>query len=225
MKGAPLDELIRAADELRRTRGDPDVDPYSILASLPFPIYVTTDPSDLLSTALRSHGKNPRIGLCRWSGEADYPDLSPDLEGYRPDEANPLVYHLFGSLRYPDSVALTADDYQDFLIAVSTNRELIPPVVRRALSDSALLFLGFRIEQGEFRVVFRSLMQQEGRGRRKRYSHVAVQIDPEESTILEPDRARRYLQEYFGGVDVSLCWNTALAFAGELAEGWERYSR
>jgi CHAT domain/SIR2-like domain len=224
LRDAPLDELVSAAGARRRAV-DP-TEPHAALAALPFPLYVTTDPADLLPAALTLQGKEPQVELCRWSDDVEWPrsvyDVTPD---YRPDVRHPLVYHLFGHLRYPDTVALTLDDYIDFLMGVTENRDLIPAVVRRALSDSALLFLGHRIDQDDFRVLFRSIMRQEGRGRRRRYSHVAVQIDPEESVTLEPERARRYMQEYFGNADISIYWGSVESFLRELQRGWEQLPR
>jgi hypothetical protein len=224
LTGASLDELVKAAAEQRRAVGSPE--PHAALAAMPFPLYVTADPVDLLPSALVLQGKQPQVELCRWSEDVEWPrsvyEFMPD---YRPDVRHPLVYHLFGNLRYSDTVALTLDDYEDFLIGVTSNRDLIPAVVRRALSDTALLFLGFRLDQGDFRVLFRSIMRQEGRSRRRRYSHVAVQIDPEESTTLEPERARRYMQQYFGGADISIYWGSADSFLRELQRGWEQQLR
>jgi CHAT domain/SIR2-like domain len=221
---ASLDELVKAAGERRRAV-DP-AEPHAALAAMPFPLYVTSDPADLLPAALTVQGKDPQVELCRWSDDIDWPpsiyELAPD---YRPEVRRPLVYHLFGHLAHPDTVALTYDDYDDFLIGVTSNRDLIPAVVRRALNDSALLFLGYRIDQVDFRVLFRTLMRQQGRGRRRRYAHVAVQIDPEESTTLEPDRARRYMQEYFGGADISIYWGSVESFVRELQRGWEEEPR
>jgi hypothetical protein len=221
---ASLDVLVKAAGERRRAI-DP-TDPHAALAALPFPLYVTADPADLLPPALELQGKQPQVELCRWSQDVDWPlsiyEFVPD---YRPDVQHPLVYHLFGNLRFPDTVALTLDDYEDFLIEVTSNRDLIPGVVRRALSDTALLFLGFRLDQRDFRVLFRSIMRQEGRSRRRRYSHVAVQIDPEESTTLEPDRARRYMQQYFDGADISIYWGNVESFVRELQRGLESQLR
>jgi hypothetical protein len=74
-------------------------------------------------------------------------------------------------------------------------------------------------------VLFRSIMHQEGRSRRRRYSHVAVQIDPEEGATLEPERARRYMQEYFGGADISIYWGSVESFLRELQRGWEQQPR
>ena len=62
---------------------------------------------------------------------------------------------------------LTEDDYFDFLIGVTANKDLIPKPVRRALADSALLFLGFQLDDWDFRVLFRSIAGQEGARRRQ----------------------------------------------------------
>jgi len=40
-----------------------------------------------------------------------------------------LVYKLFGQLAEPDSLVLTEDDYFDYLIGVTSNRDLIPEAV------------------------------------------------------------------------------------------------
>jgi CHAT domain/SIR2-like domain len=216
-----LDDVVTAVGELRR-RTDP-AEPHKVLAGLPFPLYVTTHPANLLSTALLAEGKQPEVELCRWTDELDWPPSAYDAEpDYRPTADRPLVYHLFGNLQLTDSYVLTEDDYFDYLIGVTSNKGLIPPVVRRALSDTALLFLGFRLDEWDFRVLFRSLMSQEGRRRRGNYSHVAVQIDPEESRTLEPERARRYIESYFYGADISIYWGSVEDFVQELQTLWQR---
>jgi hypothetical protein len=216
-----LDDVVTAVGELRR-RTDP-AEPHKVLAGLPFPVYVTTHPANLLSTALLGEGKQPQVELCRWTDELDWPPSVYDAEpDYRPTPDRPLVYHLFGNLQLTDSYVLTEDDYFDYLIGVTSNKDLIPPVVRRALSDTALLFLGFRLDEWDFRVLFRSLMSQEGRRRRGNYSHVAVQIDPEESRTLEPERARRYIESYFYGADISIFWGSVEDFVQELQSLWQR---
>jgi SIR2-like domain len=130
------------------------------------------------------------------------------------------VYHLFGHIAHPDSVVLTEDDYFDFLIGVTGNKQLIPHAVRRSLADTALLFVGFRLDEWDFRVLYRSLMNQEGRGRRRKYVHVAAQVDPEEGRTLEPERARSYLEDYFQGADISIYWGSVDDFLRELDQRW-----
>jgi hypothetical protein len=213
----PLDGLISAAGAWRRQQDA--VEPHRVLAQLPLPVYITTNPGTLLPDALVAEGKEPRVELCCWNEYVERsPSIYDDEPDYRPTVQRPLVYHLYGRIQDPDSLVLTEDDYFDFLIGVTRNRDLIPPRVSRALTDSALLFLGFHMNDWNFRVLFRSIISREGGGRRDRYAHVAVQIDPEEGRILEPARARRYLESYFQDADISIYWGTVEGFVQELHE-------
>jgi hypothetical protein len=221
---ASLDELVTAVGLQRRAQHP--AEPHQVLAGLPLPIYITTDPCNLLAEALSAAGKEPQVELCRWNDDiAQLPSIYDIEPNYRPDAQRPLVYHLFGRLQEPDSLILTEDDYFDYLIGVTSNKDLVPGVVRRALADTSLLFLGFQMDDWNFRVLFRSIMSQEGRGRRHGYAHVAAQIDPEEGRILEPDRARRYLESYFHDADISIYWGSAEDFMQELQRRWKGGAR
>ena len=142
---------------------DPVTQPLRVLASFPLPIYITTLFGNFLADALKAAGKDPVVEMCRWN---DYLEQQPSIfesePDYRPTPERPLVYHLFGRLSDPDSLVLTEDDYFDYLIGVTSRNDLIPGVVRRALTDSALLFLGFDLDDWDFRVLFRSIMSREG---------------------------------------------------------------
>ena len=85
-----------------------------------------------------------------------------------------------------------------------------------------MLFLGFQIDDWDFRVLFRSIMSREGCSRRWDYAHVAAQITPEEGRILKPERARRYLEEYFQDVDISIYWGSVEDFIRELHKHFEQ---
>ncbi len=219
IRKAPLDDLIRTVGA-QHLEHDP-AKSYRILAELPFPMYINTNPSNLLADALTTAGKEPRVELCRWSDYIEYPSIYEEEPDYQPDEQHPLVYHLFGSFEDLESVVLTEDDYFDYLLGVARNNDLIPADVRRALTDTALLFLGFQMNDWNFRVLFRSIMSREGGGRRKRYAHVAAQITPEEGRILEPERARRYLEKYFQDARISIYWGSADDFVQELHQHWK----
>ncbi len=222
---APLDQLVSVVGE--RFRDKREYDPYKILAHLPLPIYITTNPGDLMGDALREAGKEPKVILCPWNEYIEQRESLFDCEAdYFPTPEEPLVYHLFGRLDEPDSLVITEDDYFDYLIGVTSNKDLIPSAVRRVLADSALLFLGFQMDEWNFRVLFRSILSQQGGGRRDRYAHIAAQIEPEEGRILEPARARRYLEKYFAkGADVSLFWGSAEDFLKELSARWNENAR
>jgi len=217
---ASLEQLVQVVGA-QRWQSNPS-EPHLVLAHLPLPIYITTNPDTLLEQALNAVGKKPQTELCLWNDALESrPSIYDQEPNYRPDVQHPMVYHLFGLLREPDTLVLTEDDYFDFLIGVTRNKDLIPEVVRRALADTALLFLGFRMEDWNFRVLFRSIMSQEGRGRRKKYSHVAAQIDPEGGRILEPERARHYLESYFEDADISIFWGSVQDFSSELERQWK----
>jgi len=216
-KDKTLEQKMTAVGaKLRAT--DP-AEPHRALASKPFPLYITTNPDDLLEQALVEAGRDPKSDFCRWSsGLLDYegfPSFLNSHPDYRPDPQHPLVYHLFGRLSETDSLVLTEDDYFDYLIGATANKDTIPGFVRRALADSLLLFLGFHVEEWKFRVLFRSIISQEGGAWRSKYPHVAAQIDPEEGRILEPDRARKYLESYFKDSSVSIFWGGVADFVAE----------
>ncbi len=216
-----LNRLIDAVGKKRRSE-DP-VDPYKVLAGMPLPIYITTNYNNLMACALEEAGKDPQVVLCPWNEYIEQTESIYDREpDYFPTPERPLIYHLFGRLNEPDSVVLTEDDYFDFLIGVTSNNKLIPPAVRRALTDTALLFLGFQMDDWNFRVLFRSIISREGGGRRDRYAHIAAQIEPEEGRTLEPERARRYLENYFSkGADISIYWGSSADFFKELQQQLE----
>ena len=208
-EAAPIDALLVAAADWRERHGQ--LGGHAVLAGLPLPIYITTAVDRLLEHNLTRAGKAPASGLCAWNG-----DVSDETAEARPDVQKPLVYHLFGRLDARDAMVLTEDDHFDFLIGVTSNRDLIPVTVRRALADTALLFLGFHMEDWNFRVLFRSILNQQGSGRRKRYAHVAAQIDPEQGRATDPARARRYLEGYFDTADITIYWGSAEDFLREL---------
>jgi len=214
LQNAQLPQLIASVGEWKRKQ-DPG-DAHAVLAALPFPIFITTNPDNLLVEALKATGKDPQVELCKWNEDMEFESIYKREPDYRPDEKRPLVYCLFGQFDDLDSMVVTEDDYFDYLIGVTSNKDLIPGVVRRALADSALLFLGFQLDDWNFRVLYRSIMSQQGGSRRKKHSHIAAQIDPEEGRILEPERARRYLESYFGDADISIYWGSAEDFVRDL---------
>lgn len=175
-------------------------DPHYLLAQLRCPIYITAKPDNLMERAMTDFFRPPTVIDFDKSAQGGNPEQSK----FRPTVDTPLVYNLFGTFDQPESLVLTEDDYFDYLIHTARFRELIPLAVRGALNRSALLFLGFQLDEWNFRVLFRSLLDQEGKESRKKYTHVAVQIDPQYSHSIEPDQARNYLQKYFQNSDISI---------------------
>jgi hypothetical protein len=220
LHGASLNDLISAAGALQRAH-DP-AEPHRVLAQLPLPLYLTATFNNLLAEALTEADKDPQVELCRWNEYVEsLPSLYDKEPDYLPDKDRPLVYHLFGHLQDLRSIVLTEDDHFDYLIGVTSNKDLIPPVVRMHLTNTALLFLGFRMDDWNFRVLLRSLLNPEGRRLRSYYAHVAVQIDPEEGRARDPERARRYLESYFKNENMYIYWGSVDDFLQELQQRLE----
>jgi hypothetical protein len=221
-ESTPLEELISLVGaELRR---DNPLEPHRVLAALPLKVYITTNVNSLMADALVEAGRQPEVEMLPWNEElvAEYKDSSIFVRepGYRPSVERPLVYHLFGRLHYLESIVLTEDDHFEFLKGASRTIELIPNFVQRAMADSALLFLGYQMEDWSFRVLFRSILDQPG-NRLYQYSHIAVQIMPEVGRLVSTERALRYLERYLNKgarAEISLYMGSAEEFVRLLAE-------
>lgn len=221
-----LNRLISTVGCNIRAR-DPN-DPHAVLASYRLPLYVTTDPSDLLIDALREAGANPRVRLLRWNDSAESCDKhyvlkSPVAANLMPSGEYPIVVKLFGDLSEQGSLVLTEDQFFDYLAKATSMKDALPPVVRSRLSNSSLMFVGFQADSWEFRVLFRSLLQQiEGRDLLKDYEHLSVQIDP--NSILDPGSARRYIEQYLQTKTkrLRLYWGDVPTFICELKTRTQR---
>ncbi len=219
-EAAPVAQMLEAAREQLLPRDE--FEPHKILAQMPAKVYITANVDELLETALRAAGKEPTTMVCPWrefSEETDPFTYTRD-DDFDPTPERPLVYHLFGLLSQPESLVLTEDDTFAFLIGITRHIKNIPAQVGRALTDSALLFLGFQTEEWSFRVLLQALLAKEGNNLLKRHAHIAAQIEPEESRLLNPGRARRYLETYFArgsDIEINIYWGTAREFMKELS--------
>ena len=194
---------------------------YSVLARIPSRVFITINTDELLEAALREAGKDPIRMVCPWREFSEATDSLSSVEDELDLSAErPLVYHLFGMLSQPESLVLTEDDTFEYLIGITSHMKSSPSQVGRALTDSALLFLGFQAEDWNFRVVMQSLLAKEGNNLLRRHAHIAAQIEPDEARLLDPSRARRYLETYFGrssDIEISIFWGTAHEFMRELS--------
>jgi hypothetical protein len=191
---------------------------------------ITTNPDDLLEEALIQVGRKPVLHPCSWEKLDDVLEGEPD-EGkpVEPTGDRPHVYQLFGNLGDAEQVVVTEDDYFRFLATVNRKRadDLLGDQLRRKLVSSALIFLGFRITDWDFRALIRLLLDQGGRAKRGRFMHVAVQIDPDDGTHTEAVLARRFFERQFNdlvsdntGGKLAIFWGSTENFIQELAHQW-----
>jgi hypothetical protein len=222
----PKAQLLKRLRSLRPPElrsGGEALEGIKAIAELPFPIYLTTNYDSLLLDALRLYGKAPRRELCRWNSQIKkYPSVFDGRDGFTASAATPVVFHLHGHDEVVESLVLTEDDYLDFLVSASRSmQKLLPPRIHEAIADS-LLFIGYRLRDINFRVLFRGLVQSMEVGQRS--LSVAVQISPPDDHIGDPDAARDYLTRYFGNQNIQIYWGTASEFARELRERWRKFS-
>jgi len=212
--GEQLDQMLTHVVS-QHAKLNPD-EPHRVLAKLPFKVYITTNPDNLLENALAEERRPPHVELCPW-----YLDQAPRKYLGTPSISLPLVFHLFGQFREPHSTVLTEDNYFDYLIGVTRNTDLIPEVVLGTQTRTQLLFLGFKMDDWNFRVLLKSL-QRPGIKAKENYENVAVQIDPDEDRLLNPGRARQFLEKYFGGDPnkIGIYWGSAEDFLKELRGKW-----
>ncbi|MEM9456860.1 MAG: CHAT domain-containing protein [Myxococcota bacterium] len=202
----------------RRREHDPH-DPHRLLAELPASFYVTTTFDPLLERALRANDRPPQQVLTRWRYQSK-PLSADDAPVIPPTAKEPLVYHAFGAFGAgpDDGLVMTEDDYFDYLLQANVFR-LFPREVESALVDNSLLFLGFRLTDWHFRVLFRLMMSLPGRERLKQYCHVAVQLDPDMQEMSDVEGAKRYLAEYFGQeANIDIFWGSSAEFLRALHE-------
>ncbi len=204
---------------LERCRADEN-HPYRILADLPAAIYLNASPETMLYRSLKATGKNPEAVFCSWRGK-EVPK-QPQPKALTPTPETPWVYHVFGLFGKPDTMVLTEDDFFDYLIATSRLDLLLPTLVGR-LMQSSLLFLGFRLDDWRFRVLFRMIVTRQGIETMKELSHVGVQVNPDENSLADVERAMKYMESYFqegkgGAPNISIYWGTAADFLKELRQ-------
>jgi hypothetical protein len=196
-----------------------DLEPHRLIARLPLSIYVTANADDMLARAMARERKvTPVVEVHRWQPELQaVPTIYSQEKDYVPSPARPLIYHFFGTATYQDSIVVTQDNFVDALVSASRKESsTVPQAVNAALTSTTLLFLGFRLDDWSFRVLFRYIMNQQGSSLLRNRVHVAVQVDPEESEFDDPDIARRYIAQYLGDEKIRIYWGSVGDFVAEL---------
>jgi hypothetical protein len=208
----PKEQIVKMFRSYKTPDYSNESEPHRVLASLPLPIYATTNYDDFMTQALLKQNKDARQALCQWNKYVK--DLPSVLDnGFTPTTANPVVFHLHGYNPLAESLVLTEDDYMDFLVNISVEDKLIPPVIQKALTGTSLLFIGYRIADWNFRVLLRSLSRYFETGLRR--THFAVMTQPAASEDLRA-KAQSYLVDYYENIDVRVYWGTAADFVSEL---------
>jgi hypothetical protein len=223
-----LERFLKNVDPPDFTQPD---EPHGVLAELPLPIYMTTNYDDFMMQALESQPRDPKREMCRWNS---YIEEVPSVfdQGFRPTVANPVVFHLHGHNKHEkaaESLVLTEDDYLDFLVNISrdqalTQSRILPPRIQEALTGASLLFIGYRLADWSFRVLFRGLVAPMEQSLRRISVTVQLLPVPTDAPEATKQQAQNYLDEYFNKIDVRVYWGTAREFSAELRRRWKEFS-
>jgi CHAT domain-containing protein len=194
------------------------------LADLDLPLYMTTNFDNFMALALRAKGHEPRRETIPWreslQQDASRPhyDLDPPPTG-----EEPVVLHLFGTDDDLLSMVLTEDDYLDYLARISRDHEyLLPTSVNEALASTTLLFLGYRLEDLDLKVIMRGLLANLDL-ERWGMLHVAVQIEATTVDEAKQKEVIRYFQKYFSNSKIDVYWGTTHQFVADLHARWQEY--
>lgn len=248
-----LCELIDAPDDSRQSlhalavkvsevalSAEPD-NPYNVLARLPIGLYLTTTLDPFIEVALMRAQESGNRVYGNSIQEVDVFDFSmvdPDvsdmsIRGVLPSSSfeatHPVLVQLYGSYAQLDRAAIAEDDYFQFLATFDRRMQDDKGALRGRLRSSDLVFLGFKWNSLDFRVLFRAL-QKYANPRTDEAFHIAVQIDPDDDETLHPDKVLEYLRRYFEGgrylqqAHFSIFWGSATDFLRELDKRIQRVS-
>ncbi|MEO8452044.1 MAG: CHAT domain-containing protein, partial [Gemmatimonadota bacterium] len=224
---ATLTEITQKLDWGTASKGVQECGIYHLLADLQLPLYVTTNVDGFMYEALTHHPKlKPedvrRIGP-RWQkttgGAPPHSVLSPE-----PNNTTPYVFHLNGFDDGSDpsqleQIVLSEDDLMTkFVRLVRDQVEILPSNVVTRLAESSWVFLGYSLDDWEFRVVLQGLLQPIAQSNPQAKLHVGVQLEVG-ATASGADEAdvQAYLQDYLGRrFNINVYWGSASQFVAEL---------
>lgn len=145
------------------------------LARLPLRLIVTTNYDRLMEKAFEdvTHTKpvvvvQPTKGFDareqrEWQKKlAPLVPREPSPRGERDGEQEPLIlYKIHGTFGDDDAgLVISEEDYIEFLtLAGPESKRGMPPLIRQMIVDSSLLFLGYGLEDWNFRAIYKGLVE------------------------------------------------------------------
>jgi hypothetical protein len=141
---------------------------------------------------------------------------------FAPNVQQPLVFHLYGLEKYPATLVLSEADYLDFLLRIKQDTDnqnpIIPLYLTGKLSTSSLILAGYRLQDWDFRVLYRIV-----RDSPLRPFSLLAQVDPEQmSGITDSQEVRKFLEEYFRET-FKIQWSNPNRFVSQLWEEWNKW--
>lgn len=200
-------ELNRKVSQFYLGRPNEEAEVHRQLAALPFSLTITSCHDTFLEKAFSSHPEK-RLQVSHYNlrgGEQEVGSFGP---------SNPLVYHLYGSVKEAASLVLTENDLLDFLVKVTTANPRLPDSICRELqkSEKTFLFLGFGIKRWYLRVLLHVLKLLSSGNR-----SFALE-DFEASNMMELNQAAFF---YRNGTRIEIFNGDVAHFVAELTKRWK----
>lgn len=133
----------------------------NVLAALPFDLYVTTNYDRLLERALAP--RDP-IVVVQTLHSIENGEAVEEWANSDPETRRPLVYKIHGTFKDYEGLdksplIITEDDYIDFLTQLGTTDEhAVPRKITARLATNTLLFLGYSLDDWDFRVLYKTML-------------------------------------------------------------------
>lgn len=218
----PKDALEDVLLQPQRSDVQGEAIPIAVLAALPISLYITTSYDDHLFDALRAKGKQPRRALWSWNKSINAIKNKYEQRGYTFDFDNltpqaPIIYHFYGHYDAPSTLVLSEDDHLDVLVSIATDPRRLPAAVQDALTTTALLFIGYHLDEWDFRILLRCFNT--ALSAASLLGNLTVQSPPvsQEGRLEIQDKAFQYLSKYLEHYEVKgVYWGSPEDFSREL---------
>jgi hypothetical protein len=214
-----LSQVIEAADWAKTSLDLFESEIHHQLADLDLPLYLTTNIDNFMVLALRAKTGKGRQEVVPWRDPSmQRRDLNPP---FSPDD--PVVLHLFGTDADLLSMVVTEDDHLDYMARISHDHEFFLPVsVNERLASTTLLFLGYRMEDLDLKIIMRGLLTHLDL-QRWNMLHVAVQLESSQRDQAKEKEVIDYFQKYFSDARIDIYWGNTLQFMSDLSARWKEY--
>lgn len=162
-------KLIERLTELLLVREAAPGEAHQAFCSIPFDVVCTTNFDFLLE---RQYDAIPRYV---------YPVVDEDQLSINGDRAGTQLLKLHGDLRHPSRLVATEEDYDNFL----ARYPLISTYLANLLITNSAVFIGYSLDDPDFRQIWAIVSERLGRSRRMAYS---IMVDASSSDISRFER-------------------------------------
>lgn len=150
--------VVDQIEEIFENVGDLNI--YQIMAKLPFPLFISLSPDDLLAKSFYKEKFKYFFSYYVKLGSANNrPSKFQGISKMATEISSkePVLYNLFGHFEEPQSLILEYDDLFDFFTSILKYDNLPNPIRDILQSDTSFIFLGFDYRKWYMKLLMRVL--------------------------------------------------------------------